>query len=514
MKIFISSILYPIAVVALLSSCLKDKGNYDYKEINEVGIGGVEQKIPYEVFSFIDTLKINPLIQAADVEDKNRYNYEWKLIKSSGDQTVDSIDYVISTDPQLKYPVTLPAGEYKGYLKVTDKVEETSWGVTFFVLVRTITNEGYMVLCDDGGKGRLDVIASVSEKEYKIAYDIWKNEDYDWGKPYAIFFNYNLQSGSTTYYVAEKGTYGLNKNLLTSEAQDMKWAFGEVPEKVSIKGMNSTTFSFDRRREVLVNEKNQLYARNTTLGGSLFEFPINFVNGRDEFKASKHIGMPIPNSLAGYFPYGHTILIYDETNKQFLELIDKNEFPTPIKFSNTNYFPTLTGRDMVHVESTSNGLTFAVLKDPIDKKFYMYGMRLGENAVNTQQYYMEIPIATTSTINHFAFHPVLPYLFYATDHTVYQFDYSQPNLSPKVALNYPNDKIAVMKYFPLVGWNPYALWEREKAFKLFVARNVDKGADETGVLELYTAPALGQPLVRNAEFEGLGKIIDIEIRER
>lgn len=512
-------ILWSVGIALLMttiSSCLKDTGNYDYVSINEVRVTGVAAQEAYEAFAYIDTLRITPTIHGEGLDEAGRYTYEWKLMRRSGDNTADSIDHVVSRERNLELLVTLEAGEYNGYYTVTDTREGTSWGTKFTLRVRSLSDEGFMVLSDDNGQGRLDMISNLSETEYVVAYDIWNAEAYDFGAPQALFYNYNRGLPSSTMYVAEKGTYFLDKDLMTGEAQNLIWAFGVPTERVQVAGSNSTTFSYAAPREVIVTADRELYARSTTMPGSMFEFPINYINGTEEFRPSPLVGMAIPNNNINYWPYGHSVLLYDETNLQFLELKDVNEYPSVLHFANTDLFSVKTGREMVHVESTLNRYTFAVLREPDAARHYLYGMTLGGNGVNTQNYYLEIVGPEQDRINHFAVHPVLPYVFYATDDKVYQFDYSQPTVPAKVVLNYAGSQIAEMSFFPLVGWNPYLPWERNKASLLVVGRNLLNATDpdNPGVVEFYTAPSLGDPLVQQQVLDGFGKIIDIELRER
>lgn len=505
------------ALVLLLSwsmvACLKDKGNYEYHAITELKVEGLDKDKKYEMFAFIDTLHIRPDIAGRDPADPDRYSYEWKLMKRGGDDTADSIDHIVGTQAELVLPVVSEPGEYTGFFKVTDRKEATSWGTSFSVLIKSMTNEGFMVLCDDEGQGRLDMISNINENEYLVAYDIWRDKAYAYGQPKALYFNFNRGVGSSTLYVTKAGTYLLDKNLTTDEAHNFKWAFGTNPERILVKGTKSTTFSFDAPRELVVDSEDNLFARNTTMPGAMFEFPVNYINGTQHFKPSAHIGMAIPNNNAAYWPYGHTVLLYDETNQQFLEFRDVNEYPSHIQFKSTGIFPITTARTMVHVGATLNKYTFAILKDVNVDRHYLYGMTLGPDGVNSQNYYVEIQGPRQDDIRCFAVHPILPYVFYATKDKIYQFDYSQPSLAAREVLDYSGSTIATMDFFPVVGWNPYQTWERNKALLLVVGSNKNNGGTD-GLVDFYTAPALGQPLVKKKSLNGFGKIIDITLRER
>lgn len=508
-KHLINSII--ILVISFTSSCLKDKGNYDYKQINEIVISGIEKSQRYEVFSFVDTLRIAPNLEGIDNHNSDRFTYEWKIMPRLGDDTKDSIDRVVSRHRNLEFPVVLEEGNYIGYFTVTDHNQGTTWGESFLILVRTLTSEGFMVLSEENGHGRMDMISNLSEDEYVVAYNVWQEEGYNLGKPKALHFNYNLVLPSSSIYVSESGSYLLDKNLMLSEASNFGWTFGSAREKVFVKETNSTSFS---SRELVITEEGELLARKTFTIGSVFEFPINYINGVDKFIPSPIIGMPIPNNDAGYWPYDHSILLYDDTNKQFLELSEKNEFPTMIHFNNPNLFPIKTGRDILHASSTLNRQTFAVLKEPRDSKVYIYGMTLGPDGVNTQNYYLQAVGPEIEYAKEFAFHPILPYMFYSTENRVYQFDYSQPEIPAKIALEYLDSEVASLNFFPIVGWNAYNQWERDKALLLVVGRNKTEVMEEPGIVEFYTIPSLSRPLEKKVQLEDFGKIIDIKLRER
>ena len=67
------------ALLLLLGGCYGDKGNYDYREINEIVIGarGFEG-VEYKLRSGIDELKISPYITASqDPGLTGSYEYEW-----------------------------------------------------------------------------------------------------------------------------------------------------------------------------------------------------------------------------------------------------------------------------------------------------------------------------------------------------------------------------------------------------------------------------------------------------
>ena len=61
------------------SSCFDDKGNYDYREINELSIAGIGRDTTYTLMAFADVLRLQPEIASTLEKDESEYEYEWKL---------------------------------------------------------------------------------------------------------------------------------------------------------------------------------------------------------------------------------------------------------------------------------------------------------------------------------------------------------------------------------------------------------------------------------------------------
>ncbi|WP_439183868.1 PKD-like family lipoprotein [Carboxylicivirga taeanensis] len=72
--------LYIVFVsVSLLTSCYKDEGNYDYREINELSLEGIE--LSYDI-DLDDTLKITPQLIGTLYNDTSQFTYRWEINRS------------------------------------------------------------------------------------------------------------------------------------------------------------------------------------------------------------------------------------------------------------------------------------------------------------------------------------------------------------------------------------------------------------------------------------------------
>lgn len=93
--------IYILPLLALgLASCVEDEGNYNYTDLNEVTIGGVEES--YSVMSRVGRLQINPELTATLDNNPDDYEYHW-YICSGGEHKHTTL----STDKNIDWEVNL-----------------------------------------------------------------------------------------------------------------------------------------------------------------------------------------------------------------------------------------------------------------------------------------------------------------------------------------------------------------------------------------------------------------------
>ena len=90
----------------LITACYDDKGNYDYKEIGEIRIEGLDEK--YECVAFQDVLHLEPNVTITD--GTSDLEYFWTINLTSGSATSsEQIKIELDTigwERVLDYPIT------------------------------------------------------------------------------------------------------------------------------------------------------------------------------------------------------------------------------------------------------------------------------------------------------------------------------------------------------------------------------------------------------------------------
>lgn len=500
------------AVLLLLSACYGDKGNYDYTEINTVEVEGLETA--YERIAYIDDLNLYPQIEGSIAGDKlDGYEFEWMIIPANANEVNDGegIDYVVGREKDLEMPVTMRAGDYNCYYIVREVASGIEWRKKFTLKVKSITSEGWMILCDVGGKARLDIVFNVDAQNDLIAHDLWKDNGYDTHNPTGIVFNYDLRNRAIIYS-CDEGTFNLTgEDLNIDDSYFIKWWFHRPPTDLRVMGSAISQFCDEKNYWIVVDQNNDAYSIDTGEVGSMFGFPINKIGGTEYFKAAPFIGVTYA------WNYGHSILMYDATNRQFLEIVDGASYPSVMKFAGTKLFEAKTGRDMVYLESTKGGYNYAILKDPDTDRYWFYCIDMNSSGKNYQKFYGEVKGEGLDRVKQFACHHMntQPYLFYSTGDKIYQFDMGRPDTPAKEVLSFPGETIEVIKFTPYVAWSAYQPWERERNYELVVGTNVAGGDEEScGIMRRYSVPPLMGELVKVKEHTGLGRIVDITYKER
>ena len=105
--------IYILGIIAfILAGCYEDKGNYDYKKVNDLVSITFTPEPTIAEYSYnykyrqpaLDTLKVtySPVITQSEVDGGSNLEYQWITWKTVNDETV--YDTVFSKDLLLKYP--------------------------------------------------------------------------------------------------------------------------------------------------------------------------------------------------------------------------------------------------------------------------------------------------------------------------------------------------------------------------------------------------------------------------
>lgn len=489
----------------VIVSCSQDLGNYDYVDINEVDFVGFQEEYTAKLG---DTFSLTPTLQfTQDISgDDMRYEYKWFVIRY-GVLPVDA-RFDLSTSKNLVVePVSLLPGDYTLIYEVKDIKTGVEWQKRTKLKVESTIYEGWMVLNEVNGGSRLDMISLVGG-EYSPIHDVLaftasalKLE----GQPVEVE-TYSFEPRFYGIYVTTSGN-GTTKihpeTFNWEESYRLSYeAVATLPTDFGSDFINPIGYDKGDTSSYMYKDGNvYYYHRGYQIN---YGSPINVINGLP-FEAAPFIGIK-RNSGDQIF--------YDNTNKRFVRHIfgytNSSELPKGTLFDYN------TGKDLVYMEGSSynGGEVFAILKDPIDNKFYMARISLSYSGVN-QVYYGEIPApiaADMDMADHFAINPDFGYLFYSLNGKVYEYDFVLK--TSKLMIDRPGQEITLLEFDPSSPkLNSKNNPEGENFRNKLIVSSYNPTTAE-GSFELFNVPPVNGDLVLYDSWGGFGKIVSESYRSR
>jgi hypothetical protein len=491
-----NKLIYLVAIIGLCfgTSCYKDKGNYDYKPINEVSVTAVDTLNGYVAY-FGDTLAIDPVIKGS-LAANGSYTYEWSI------QEVNMVTTVISTDKDLRYRVSMPPGSYSLRLKVTDAATGVLYHLRTTLQVSTEVYEGYMVLNDVNGHSRLDMLSyQASNQQFTQITDVLAKMGSSLppqGAPINIFcmqiaFSGLADANSFKIYLSTaSGTSSLNSETFDYKpTQDISYEMiGDVPAGFTATGFLGT-LRFGVIPTIYMVADNSVFVRLN--GFPAFPYaPLNAYAGEGQtFRASKYIAAN-PNFC----------MIFN---------MDKRTFTRTASFNSTTVYDMPealnypAGKDLVYMETSYSDVIHAILKDPSTGEYSIIRFFLG----STPSYNDVITATDFDQATHFAMSPDRGYLFYSVGGKVYEYDLSLR--TSKLMLDKGSEEItylAFQNFFARTSKPTYTAWANLLTVGSYNA------AAANGTLEQYNVPPVNGQITLANQWTGFGKITSISYRER
>lgn len=242
-------------VSLMFSSCFKDKGNYDYTEVNEIEISGIEEN--YTRVSFVGAiLDITPDIKT----EYKDLEYEWsiwdrnKVENSWGNEKIEA--EVIGTERNLAYEVNLTPSRYKLAYKVTSKSNGYSAIATADLEINSELSRGFYIL-KETPEGNTEVDLYVEDG--RVMKDLLQSTGGMEGKPVCLSSIYatgyidpadnKIKMTNAVVVTTDKGLLNMYNvmDLSVIHTQDNilydSWPEGEIPYAMVTYGYSNVLIS-------------------------------------------------------------------------------------------------------------------------------------------------------------------------------------------------------------------------------------------------------------------------------
>lgn len=313
LKIKITAILMTLLC---MFSCYDDKGNYDYREMNDIEITVLTTSSSY---SLGDKVVVNPELEFALGYESTDLAYEW---------TYDG--HVIAQTKNLEWVVDIIAQSKELRLEVMDRATGISYfGSTIISISSTYVADGWVVLSEKDGNSMLTFMKRATENgvlKPVVTRDIYQliNGEPLGGQPSSVYPHWTEQwdgedPGISWLWVAQKGGQGavdisgssyqkegvLSGMFLNGYPSDMN------PQAVIDLQCLTLAVSEDGSVYTRVKDNNLLF--NT---GKFLNEPLT---SDDKGKCR------VDGSLIAYAPFAAQggLLMYDKNSGQYLHITDK-----------------------------------------------------------------------------------------------------------------------------------------------------------------------------------------------
>jgi len=498
-----------VLVLPFLLACNEDEGNYDYRAINDVTIGGIEES--YTVINGADKLNISPVITTS-MNDDSKLTYEWRVQRSNS----ANVNYraVVGEARDLSWDVSLPStGEWDLLLRVTDTETGVVSLATTKLDVTTLTGKGILLIGESPeGNAQVDFIAMASDTLImKSAFNEGTGFDNS-GKPVNIC--YALKTGTflftpyiwvmtdndawrvnqSTFGIMEGSSFKENTYVIDDSEITEDYYLVDVQPRGSF--MPSFTFSFN--------------GIAVTSNGLLFSGTTGFVDPMNVLSDEKGICFAKPYVL---YPFMYTsfsnFIFYDEVHERFLRGMASSYSSSCTRLTDEagDAFPwnnQEVGRTLQYAQNTTNtdggssyGNSLALMRDKNTGDYYIYKFYTYNS--EKRDFYSLGKVATDLDKAGFhVFSSKRTALYYTVGSKLYGLDYNKGNEKVTLIKDFGSDEITMMKVDEIKEPNndyiyvaTYNSTDGGTLYKLQQGTNPDK-------LELMEVP--------NGKWTGLSKV--------
>lgn len=458
-------IIFVLAGLLLFSSCFEDKGNYNYREVNEITLGALAES--YTIAADVGMLNIDPVVKMslADPDDE-RFQYLWiaEYKKTSFLETVHILDTIARTRV-INWQADLPVYPYELRLKVID-TETGLTAQTLSELILTIYHGRGIMLAgeDEQGYSKAQMLVMMPGEETVFFDDILQYSGLPQLKGAMDFFhtgNTNPENSRAIWIVTEDGTYFVNRTSLKME--DNFYNFGhkmyfEPESEINpidiaprLNAANGNTGGYNNGMRYILCADGDVYHSWIATMGDVYDLPVSSINST-YFKAKPPIFVSTKTLGFG------TVVCYDGDNERFVSLAMAGSECKVLADNPGDAFPwNQTTRTYIYGENTlkgsSNGFSFAIMKETQDDAAREYDYCLYELYATgpVKRAFYEIKKDQTplfGSATHYAFSSNRTVMFYVVNGKLYAYDYD-PSVYRNYEIALPDDNEVTMIKFDI-----------------------------------------------------------------
>jgi hypothetical protein len=454
------------ALLLLAASCVKDNGSYGNKAINVVTISGIAATYQAELGK---NFSITPNLNYSLGEEHDDFKYEWHVMRATSPQI--SLG-VLSTEKDLNVTVEPngligKAGSYTLMYCVTNLNTGIRYDYPFTVVVSDKMLTGCIVLHETADNSfDVDMIANFNDtlNHHANLLALYQSALPRQGRKALDIVCYKDAYSPSLSLIPSKDEYHYAVWILTDQSTDRVTADDyEYKPEFNISNLQlgeSSTLVAEKMFSTSYNTTK--YQGNYVLSQGNLYFYTHFSNVDVFYGApvNTHQEDATPYSIAPYIFMAPSAgaVVFNKDEHAF-ELHDASTagmqahaaVTTPLGngWSDPNWEPVYIGN---RTDGSSYYLIygFAIVKDGVTNQYQFLQMSAmgGMSATVNLLSQTAFPTGTDlSNMRFYAFHPTLPYLFFATEDKVYRVNVNAMNSVDDVTASVllPGQKISLLK---------------------------------------------------------------------
>jgi len=512
--------IYVLCALVMIA-CTKDKGNYDYQDINSVEINGIED---HYLIEFGSTPNISPTLEFSKDPNFNEENYSFEWISfNQGEVHLSTARKLLHTGKDFDIPLALSLGKDTLYYRVKEKSTGILWTRKFEIEVTGSIKGGWAVLSEVDNNSQLDY----------FEYDLETNSH---PKEYRDFASYFIDSETGAQLTLEGKPKFIEGWVNTTAATGTNRYLLYVGTDKKTEKINVTAgfqwserfnFSFETLNNMELPRLDRIYPIAASQGYGMY----NGVLHKRVNVSNINFGNPanlLNGELVELAPFiavnrmqitGNVALVYDKKNKRFLRCTATNTALTgSLSMTGAAFNPNNVGMDLVWMGSTNinNGSAYAVLTK--DGKFHL--ARMTNNITTFEARYLDdiSSLPGIAQAKHFEVDQIYGYLQYAVGGKLYQYDVDTKET--KLMKDFGNREITMLKHNKgnyvsyTTAINPAQADKAGRRFlpviKAIIVATYDPTNPKTsGQVDFFEAPQFNMEYTTYYSFSGLGKVQDV-----
>ncbi|MCS3796841.1 PKD-like family lipoprotein [Niastella sp. OAS944] len=385
-------ILFITAVI--LAGCYKDKGNYDYRDINQVVLNTDSDTV---IVILPAPLKVNLSLQQT-IPGNQGFSFEWVLYPTGG---VPATRRTIGITQNLEAVITELPGTYYLMLYAKDRSTGVEYQKRLYISVLTAYSEGWLVVEENNGQCDLSMITPADT----IFRNIYSQA------------NEGAKLPAGTRRIPEiKTNRGEQKIFILSPADMVQANYSDLVKISGFSGFFWQAPAVPKPQEYFVNGDDEVMLNNgLPYGRTLVSSGTNKLNLPPD---GKYYMAPfeIYSSSIGY-------LLYDNISQSFfrLDLNTMNLVPFTTPTTSQSFYLNSIGKRLLYAGINTTTQYNAIFKNNNNDSLfaYVFNPTSASPAINR---YDGLSAPGLLNAHLFVGSRKLPHLYYAFNNSIYKLD--------------------------------------------------------------------------------------------